>query len=71
MKCEFVPFGFKIVQPKSVNLLQTEEYQQGMFEVQDEASQLAALKVRCKPGDLVLDYCGGSGGKSLAIAHQM
>lgn len=22
-----------------------------------------------RPGQLVLDYCGGSGGKSLAIAH--
>jgi 16S rRNA C967 or C1407 C5-methylase (RsmB/RsmF family) len=30
---------------------------------------LAALRVKCKPGDLILDYCGGSGGKTLAIAH--
>jgi len=27
------------------------------------------LRVNCKPGDLVLDYCGGGDGKSLAIAH--
>jgi len=30
---------------------------------------LSALRANIKPGDLVLDYCGGSGGKSLAIAH--
>jgi 16S rRNA (cytosine967-C5)-methyltransferase len=30
---------------------------------------LAALRADIKPGELVLDYCGGSGGKSLAIAH--
>lgn len=30
---------------------------------------MAALRAQIKPGDLVLDYCGGSGGKSLAIAH--
>jgi 16S rRNA (cytosine967-C5)-methyltransferase len=27
------------------------------------------LRASVKPGELVLDYCGGSGGKSLAIAH--
>jgi len=25
--------------------------------------------VKCKPGELILDFCGGSGGKSLAVAH--
>ena len=39
--------------------------------MQDEGSQLTALRAEVKPGDLVLDYCGGSGGKSLALAHLM
>ena len=30
---------------------------------------MTALRADAKPGDLVLDFCGGSGGKSLAIAH--
>lgn len=30
---------------------------------------MAALRADIKPGELVLDYCGGSGGKSLAFAH--
>ena len=30
---------------------------------------MAALRADVKPGELVLDFCGGSGGKSLALAH--
>lgn len=44
---------------------------EGLFEIQDEASQICALRVECKPKERVLDYCAGSGGKSLAFAHQM
>lgn len=29
------------------------------------------MRVNAKPGDIVLDYCGGSGGKSLAYAPFM
>ncbi len=47
------------------------EFLEGLFEVQDEASQLVALQVQARPGDHVLDYCSGAGGKSLAIAPFM
>jgi 16S rRNA (cytosine967-C5)-methyltransferase len=47
------------------------EYKNGLFEVQDEASQLLAMRVDAKPEDIVLDYCGGSGGKTLAFAPFM
>ena len=43
----------------------------GLFEVQDEASQLAALLTGVKPKDTVLDLCAGAGGKSLALAALM
>jgi 16S rRNA C967 or C1407 C5-methylase (RsmB/RsmF family) len=43
----------------------------GYFEVQDEASQRLSDLVAVKPGQLVLDFCAGSGGKSLAIAPKM
>jgi 16S rRNA C967 or C1407 C5-methylase (RsmB/RsmF family) len=39
--------------------------------VQDEGSQLVSLRVDCKPGDIVLDYCGGAAGKTLAFAPFM
>lgn len=50
------------------NFFEMDEFKQGLFEVQDEGSQLLAQLVQAKPGDLVLDYCSGSGGKTLAFA---
>lgn len=47
------------------------EFKAGFFEVQDEGSQLVASLVRAKPGEHVLDYCSGSGGKTLAFAPAM
>jgi 16S rRNA C967 or C1407 C5-methylase (RsmB/RsmF family) len=47
------------------------EFKEGLFEVQDEGSQLVASLVKAKPGDHVLDYCSGSGGKTLAFAPSM
>ncbi|MBP5344445.1 MAG: RsmB/NOP family class I SAM-dependent RNA methyltransferase [Alphaproteobacteria bacterium] len=46
-------------------------YQQGVIEVQDEGSQLAALATGIQAGDTVLDYCAGAGGKSLCFAWMM
>lgn len=66
---EHSPLGIHFA--KRTNFLAMPEFFAGLFEVQDEASQLAALQVRAKPGDHVLDYCAGSGGKSLAIAPQL
>jgi 16S rRNA (cytosine967-C5)-methyltransferase len=40
----------------------------GVFELQDEGSQLIALACGARPGETVLDLCAGSGGKSLALA---
>ncbi len=47
------------------------EFKEGLFEVQDEGSQLVAELVEAKPGQHVLDYCSGSGGKTLAFAPSM
>ena len=38
----------------------------GLVEVQDEGSQLAALLVDARPGMRVVDFCAGAGGKTLA-----
>ena len=46
-------------------------WQAGLWEVQDEGSQLIALATRAQPGETVLDYCAGNGGKTLALASMM
>lgn len=63
------PYAIQI--DKREALFSTEEFAKGWFEVQDEGSQQVADLVRVKPGDHVLDYCAGSGGKTLAFAHKM
>jgi 16S rRNA (cytosine(967)-C(5))-methyltransferase len=44
------------------------EFTEGKFEVQDEASQIVAQMVQPKLQQQVLDFCAGSGGKTLAFA---
>lgn len=43
-------------------------YQDGLVEIQDEGSQLAALVAAPRKGARILDLCAGGGGKSLALA---
>jgi len=60
------PYG--ITFKKKTNFFQLPEFKAGFFEVQDEGSQLLANLVQAQPGDAILDYCAGSGGKTLAFA---
>jgi len=46
-------------------------YLDGLTEVQDAASQAVADMARAAPGETVLDYCAGGGGKALALAAAM
>jgi 16S rRNA (cytosine967-C5)-methyltransferase len=43
----------------------------GLIEIQDEGSQLAALLSGAHPGEMVIDLCAGGGGKTLALAALM
>lgn len=56
---------------EKVNFFTLPEFTEGLFEIQDEASQLAAELVKAKPKQHVLDYCAGAGGKTLAFAHRL
>lgn len=56
---------------KRVSFFSLPEFKEGLFEVQDEGSQLVADLVKAEPGQLVMDYCAGSGGKTLAFAPKM
>ncbi|MFW6081822.1 MAG: 16S rRNA (cytosine(967)-C(5))-methyltransferase RsmB [Desulfosalsimonas sp.] len=46
-------------------------FEKGLFQVQDEAAQLAALVLAAEPGENVLDACAGRGGKTGHIAQCM
>lgn len=46
-------------------------FAEGLVEIQDAASQAAADYAGAQPGETVLDYCAGAGGKTLALAARM
>jgi 16S rRNA (cytosine967-C5)-methyltransferase len=46
-------------------------YQDGWIEVQDEGSQLIARLLAPRRGEMVVDFCAGAGGKTLAIGSLM
>jgi len=52
-------------------LLESEFYNQGLFSVQDEASQMVVEKLDPQAGETVVDVCAAPGGKTLAIAEKM
>jgi 16S rRNA (cytosine967-C5)-methyltransferase len=54
-----------------VNLNNVPAYSDGLVEVQDEGSQLAAILVDARPGMAVADLCAGGGGKTLVLAEAM
>ncbi|HEX2582774.1 MAG TPA: RsmB/NOP family class I SAM-dependent RNA methyltransferase [Chlamydiales bacterium] len=60
-----------IVLSKREPLFSLPEFKAGLFEVQDEGSQKIADLIEAQSGQRVLDYCSGSGGKTLAIAPKM
>jgi 16S rRNA (cytosine967-C5)-methyltransferase len=46
-------------------------YKDGRIEVQDEGSQLVARLTAPRRGNMVVDFCAGAGGKTLAIGSLM
>lgn len=63
----YSPYGIRI--NERISLGNCIAYQEGAIEVQDEASQLAAILCDVKPEHKIMDYCCGAGGKSLMFAH--
>lgn len=53
------------------NIFATQSFKQGLFEVQDAASQKIALLLGPQPSERICDACAGGGGKSLHIASLM
>jgi 16S rRNA (cytosine967-C5)-methyltransferase len=53
------------------NAFALDTFREGLFEVQDEGSQLVVLACGARSGMKVVDACAGAGGKSLALAAEM
>jgi len=63
------PGGLRLVGSPSIE--HWPQFQDGLIEVQDTASQLVCAAVAAKPGETVIDLCAGAGGKTLALAADM
>ena len=63
------PDALRVTTPRP-NLFGTQAWREGLFEPQDEGSQLLGLLVGAQSGETVLDLCAGAGGKSLLLAAQ-
>lgn len=63
------PLGVRL--KKRLPVFTLELFKNGWFEMQDEGSQMVAELLDAKPGEKVIDFCAGAGGKTLAIAAKM
>ncbi len=61
----FSPVGLEL--RSHLNVRGLDAFKHGDLEVQDEGSQLIALALGARDGELILDGCAGAGGKTLAL----
>lgn len=70
--CEATPYsllGVRIIKKPALQNLPL--FKSGAIEVQDEGSQLLSQIVGAKRGEMVVDFCAGAGGKTLALGAAM
>jgi len=65
----YSPWGLRVDGKPALTKL--DAFARGAIEVQDEGSQLLALLLDAKRGEMVVDFCAGAGGKTLAIGATM
>ncbi|WP_345251435.1 RsmB/NOP family class I SAM-dependent RNA methyltransferase [Pigmentiphaga soli] len=65
----YSPFGIRLQGRPALNRWQ--RFTDGSIEVQDEGSQLLALLVAPRRGEMVIDFCAGAGGKTLLLGALM
>lgn len=66
---DYSPVGLRI--SGHPDLARLPAFKSGELEVQDEGSQLLALLIGARRGEMVADLCAGAGGKTLAMGAQM
>ncbi len=67
--CSLSPEGIRLLTPSPIPTLPG--FHEGLFAVQDEASQLVVHLLSPQPGERVLDMCAAPGGKATHLAQLM
>jgi 16S rRNA (cytosine967-C5)-methyltransferase len=65
----YSPWGLRVDGKPALQRL--DAFTSGLIEVQDEGSQLLACLLDAKRGEMVVDFCAGAGGKTLALGAAM
>ncbi len=65
----YSPWGLRVAGKPALSKLDV--FTRGDVEVQDEGSQLLALATDARRGEMVVDFCAGAGGKTLALGAAM
>ncbi len=65
----YSPWGIRL--HDKATLIRHPLFTDGSVEVQDEGSQLLALLTGVRRGEMVVDFCAGAGGKTLALGAMM
>jgi 16S rRNA (cytosine967-C5)-methyltransferase len=71
MKVKEGQYSANALHVKGHAVLESDLYKNGLFSVQDEASQYVAEVLDPRQGDTVIDVCAAPGGKTMAIAERM
>ena len=65
----YSPIGLR--RAERAALFSTQSFKDGLFEVQDEGSQLLSYLLEPKRNEMIVDFCAGAGGKTLHIGGLM
>jgi len=65
----YAPLGIRVSSKPALQNLTL--FKNGAIEVQDEGSQLLSQIVGARRGEMVVDFCAGAGGKTLALGAAM
>ena len=65
----YAPLGLRVLKKPALQNLPL--FKEGAIEVQDEGSQVLSQIVGARRGEMVVDFCAGAGGKTLALGAMM
>lgn len=68
-KTRYSSDGIIVINP--INITETEEFKDGLFQIQDESSMLVTQIMNPEENSLVVDVCSAPGGKTTHIAQKM